>query len=105
MLCGADCGYESKASLPKNPVRAAIENIEKLLKSESAANYVASWKIYAFLKLKEDLPFYVSDIHSKDGDDTWFAVAISEDAYDKWEEEIEHQHHPQEEHQHYFTNY
>lgn len=100
MNCGTDCNCERRPTLAAGPVQAVIEDVHKLfLKEGPAINYVSDHETY--LCLLAEAPFYVSAIHTRDGDSTWWAAAVDKEAYDKWEEEVEHQHHPCEQHEHY----
>lgn len=106
MNCGGkcDCGTNHQKEGPeKDNIQQIIEEIQSMFKKEiPAVNWVSDHDTYLFML--SHAPFYVSGIHCKDDDVTWWAAAENKEAYDKWEDTVEHQHHPQEVHEHYLCN-
>jgi hypothetical protein len=100
MNCGTCSSCEAKPTLAPDTISEIIADIQKLFQKEgSAINYVSDHETY--LTLLANAPFYVSAVHTRDGEDTWWAAAVDKDAYDEWEKDVEHQHHPCEQHEHY----
>lgn len=98
--CGTDCSLEEAKPTIQDPKSITIRTIQNLFVKEGpAVNYASSHDIY--LAMLKEAPFYVSPVHSRDGNKTWWAAAVDKEAYDEWEKHVEHQHHPQDEHPHY----
>lgn len=86
------------AAPDKEQVEHIIDEIKKLFSAEgSAVDYSSDKSMYEYLKNHQE-DFYVSDVHVCDEDlgQTFYVVAEDKEAYDKYEECIEHQHHPNE---------
>lgn len=100
MNCGNCETPKTENSGPKDFIAQTIADIHAtFIKEGPALDWVGDHDLYVYLR--HNAPFYVSDIHCREEEQTWFAVAKSKEDYDKWEENEEHQHHPQEEHEHY----
>lgn len=103
MNCANNCQHVENNESPKDFVQQTIDSIEKAFKQEGpAVNWVSDHDTYLYML--SHAPFYVSAIHCVDDKQTWWAAAETKADYDKWEETIEHQHHPQEIHEHYLCN-
>ena len=101
--CGNSCPSKKAKQGPQDFIQATITEIQSAFKKEGPAiNHCSDHDTYLYLL--QNAPFYVSGVHCKDGKITWWAAAEDKEAYDKWEESIEHQHHPQEVHEHYLCN-
>ena len=100
MNCGKNCQPTQESTTPKDPIQAMVEDIQSLFEKEgSAINYVSDHE--AYLHMLKNAPFFVSGIHTQYKGQTWWAAAVDKESYDRWEEDVEHQHHPCEEHEHY----
>jgi len=94
------CNLVPKPNL-KSVSEIALDEIrERFLKEGHALACAETHDLYLFLLSHAD--FYVSEVHSCETDEegneiTFFAAAVDEAAYNEWESEIEHQHHPDEE--------
>lgn len=99
-LFGKGCAKQQEVKATHDPIQSTIEDIQSLFNKDGpAVSYSSDHDTY--LNMLQNAPFYVSGIHCRDGDITWWAAAVDEDAYNKWEGHVEHQHHPQEEYEHY----
>jgi len=94
------CQLVKPKKMQMDPVQRMIEEIEeRFIKEGPALDCVSDHETYLAVMAKA--PFYVCPTHCNDGEQTWWAAAVSKKEYDKWEENVEHQHHPQDEHEHY----
>lgn len=103
MNCKEACAKITNRPTVTNPIDCLIDKTEsRFAKEGPALDCVSDHETYLAMLAKA--PFYVSTVHCRDGKRTWWAAAVDKEAYDAWEEETEHQHHPCEEHEHYLCN-
>lgn len=97
---GNDIGDNIDTEENGTPLRTEIDDvlddIQTFAQTEDAFDYSSSQSMYEYLK-KHLTSAYVSDIHVYDEDlsKTFYVVAKDQEAYDKYEENITHQHHPE----------
>lgn len=103
MNCDEACQKlnEAKGTIVDSNKQLVSEIQIRFKKEGPALDCVSDHETY--LWMLAHAPFYVSAIHCNDGEQTWWAAAVDQEAYDKWEEHVEHQHHPYEEHEHYLV--
>lgn len=82
-------------TVTKEEIGQVLAEIQSLSQEEDAFDYASSQAVYEYLKEHLD-SFFVSDEHVYDEDlgRTFYVVAKDKESYEKYEEFIEHQHHP-----------